>query len=195
MKKILYTTSLVFLPSSFKRWIYGGNIMLYRISVTERGLTGIANIFRSRMSRLDDLLGAGTVPLKGKCGKTISIVCCFLPKFANSGTLIPMAPFALLSAGMSAGIRDVTRYDKTFDAALWFRCCSMALVAKEFGDRKGQGTFLSVLTGWQKIFWQQRQQAADVTVTWLVGHVTGMLHGDWCWQLCWRQRERGQYLT
>ena len=38
--------------------------MLYRISVTERGLTGIANIFRSRLSRLDDLLGAGTVPFK-----------------------------------------------------------------------------------------------------------------------------------
>ena len=38
--------------------------MLYRISVTERGLTGIANIFRSRLSRLDDLLGAGIVPLK-----------------------------------------------------------------------------------------------------------------------------------
>ena len=37
--------------------------MLYRISVTERGLTDIANIFRSRLSRLDDLLGAGTVPL------------------------------------------------------------------------------------------------------------------------------------
>ena len=37
--------------------------MLYRISVTERGLTGIANIFRSRLSGLDDLLGAGTVPL------------------------------------------------------------------------------------------------------------------------------------
>ena len=37
--------------------------MLYRISVTERGLTGIANIFRSRLSRLDDVLGAGTVPL------------------------------------------------------------------------------------------------------------------------------------
>ena len=37
--------------------------MLYRIPVTERGLTGIANIFRSRLSRLDDLLGAGTVPL------------------------------------------------------------------------------------------------------------------------------------
>ena len=37
--------------------------MLYRISVTERGLAGIANIFRSRLSRLDDLLGAGTVPL------------------------------------------------------------------------------------------------------------------------------------
>ena len=40
--------------------------MLYRISVTERGLTGIANIFRSRLSRLDDLLGAGTVPLSNK---------------------------------------------------------------------------------------------------------------------------------
>ena len=36
--------------------------MLYRISVTERGLTGIANIFRSRLSRLDDLLRAGTAP-------------------------------------------------------------------------------------------------------------------------------------
>ena len=42
--------------------------MLYRISVTERGLTGIANIFRSRLSRLDDLLGAGTVPLS-ECQK------------------------------------------------------------------------------------------------------------------------------
>ena len=40
--------------------------MLYRISVTERGLTGIANIFRSRLSRLDDLLGAGTVPLTSR---------------------------------------------------------------------------------------------------------------------------------
>ena len=38
--------------------------MLYRIAVAERGLTGIANIFRSRLSRLDDLLRAGTVPLK-----------------------------------------------------------------------------------------------------------------------------------
>ena len=38
--------------------------MLYRISVAEHGLTGIANIFRSRLSRLDDLLRAGTVPLK-----------------------------------------------------------------------------------------------------------------------------------
>ena len=38
--------------------------MLYRSSVAERGLTGIANIFRSRMSGLDDLLRAGTVPLK-----------------------------------------------------------------------------------------------------------------------------------
>ena len=38
--------------------------MLYRISVAERGLTGIANIFRSPLSRLDDLLRAGTVPLR-----------------------------------------------------------------------------------------------------------------------------------
>ena len=37
--------------------------MLYRISVAERGLTGIANIFRSRLRRLDDLLRAGTVTL------------------------------------------------------------------------------------------------------------------------------------
>ena len=36
---------------------------MYRISV-ERGLTGIANIFRSRLSGLADLLRAGTVPLK-----------------------------------------------------------------------------------------------------------------------------------
>ena len=50
--------------------------MLYRISVTERGLTGIANIFRSRLSRLDDLLGAGTAHRKqlqglvGRAGRT-----------------------------------------------------------------------------------------------------------------------------
>ena len=37
--------------------------MLYRSSVAERGLTGIANIFRSRLSGLDDLLQAGAVPL------------------------------------------------------------------------------------------------------------------------------------
>ena len=37
--------------------------MLYRISVAKRGLTGIANIFRSHLSGLDDLLQAGTVPL------------------------------------------------------------------------------------------------------------------------------------
>ena len=36
--------------------------MLYHVSVAERGLTGIANIFRSRLSGLDDLLQAGTVP-------------------------------------------------------------------------------------------------------------------------------------
>ena len=37
--------------------------MLYRISVAECGLTGIANMFRSRLNGLDDLLRAGTVPL------------------------------------------------------------------------------------------------------------------------------------
>ena len=37
--------------------------MLYEISVAEHGLTGIANIFRSRLSGFDDLLQAGTVPL------------------------------------------------------------------------------------------------------------------------------------
>ena len=41
--------------------------MLYRISVAERALTGIANIFSrllcSLLSGLDDLLRAGTVPL------------------------------------------------------------------------------------------------------------------------------------
>ena len=36
---------------------------MYQISVAERCLTGIANIFRSRLSGLDDLLQAGTVPL------------------------------------------------------------------------------------------------------------------------------------
>ena len=53
--------------------------MLYRISVTERGLTGIANIFRSRLSRLDDLLGAGTVPLMtlGKFSFTSLKLCGF----------------------------------------------------------------------------------------------------------------------
>ena len=44
--------------------------MLYRISVAERGLTGIANIFRSRLSRLDDLLRAGTVPLNKETEKS-----------------------------------------------------------------------------------------------------------------------------
>ena len=40
--------------------------MLYQISVAERGLTGIANIFGSRLSGLDDLLRAGTAPLSEK---------------------------------------------------------------------------------------------------------------------------------
>ena len=42
--------------------------MLHRISVAERGLTSIANIFRSRLSGLDDLLQAGTVPLIRRIG-------------------------------------------------------------------------------------------------------------------------------
>ena len=64
MKKILYTTSLVFFDHQvLKDEFYDGNIMLYQISVAERGLTGIANIFRSRLSRFGDLLRAGTVPL------------------------------------------------------------------------------------------------------------------------------------
>ena len=41
--------------------------MLYGISVAEHGLTGIAIFFRSRLSGLDDLLQAGTVPLSINC--------------------------------------------------------------------------------------------------------------------------------
>ena len=47
--------------------------MLYRISVAERGLTGIANIFRSRLSRLDDLLRAGTVPFRHAFFKLLTL--------------------------------------------------------------------------------------------------------------------------
>ena len=46
--------------------------MLYRISMTERGLTGIANIFRSGLSGLDDLLRAGTVPFNLNVAKYVS---------------------------------------------------------------------------------------------------------------------------
>ena len=46
--------------------------MLHRIYVAERDITGIANIFRSRLSGLDDLLRAGTVPLKGLTQLSIS---------------------------------------------------------------------------------------------------------------------------
>ena len=46
--------------------------MLYRISVAERG--GIANIFRSRLSGLDDLLRAGTVPLSGRIMGTLPYI-------------------------------------------------------------------------------------------------------------------------
>ena len=49
--------------------------MLYRISVAERGLTGIASIFRSRLSGLDDLLRAGTVPLTTGFVNTASTHC------------------------------------------------------------------------------------------------------------------------
>ena len=55
--------------------------MWYRISVTERGLTGIANIFRSRLSRLDDLLGAGTVPLR-----SLRYVSTMRPEFSSAMT-------------------------------------------------------------------------------------------------------------
>ena len=57
--------------------------MLYRISVTERGLTGIANIFRSRLSRLDDLLGAGTVPLRGAFHLMKRRTCCMVTFIAG----------------------------------------------------------------------------------------------------------------
>ena len=60
--------------------------MLYRISVAERGLTGIANIFRSRLSRLDDLLRAGTVPLR-----------CFGRAFALRGRIVTNPVAALLT--------------------------------------------------------------------------------------------------
>ena len=54
MKKILYITSPVFYHQFLK------DEFMYRISVAERGLTGITNIFRRRLSGLGDLLQAGT---------------------------------------------------------------------------------------------------------------------------------------
>ena len=57
--------------------------MLYRISVAERCLTGIANIFRSRLSGLDDLLRAGTVPLS-TIGESMSLA----NKYPGSHTVI-----------------------------------------------------------------------------------------------------------
>ena len=56
--------------------------MLYRISVAERSLTGIAKIFRSRLSRLDDLLRALTVPL------TLARIRCFTT-FGRTGGCDP----------------------------------------------------------------------------------------------------------
>ena len=67
--------------------------MLYRISVTERGLTGIANIFRSRLSRLDDLLGAGTVPLSRNRGTDRSTRTIFQSLFSR---LFPAAHFSVM---------------------------------------------------------------------------------------------------
>ena len=69
--------------------------MLYRISVTERGLTGIANIFRSRLSRLDDLLGAGTVPLMEE---TLKIYCFLCPKWWG------LAPWVRPCAGVCVSL-------------------------------------------------------------------------------------------
>ena len=57
--------------------------MLYRISVAEHGLTGIANIFRSRLSGLDDLLRAGSVPLIDRSFKTTPVA------------VIPVKPYFL----------------------------------------------------------------------------------------------------
>ena len=74
--------------------------MLYRISVTERGLTGIANIFRSRLSRLDDLLGAGTVPLS--CMENVGTL---------SLTLAPAGVWANLepAGGLISAPRKISR--------------------------------------------------------------------------------------
>ena len=66
--------------------------MLYRISVTERGLTGIANIFRSRLSRLDDLLGAGTVPLTNANYKKEGRKGCIFPLQSNETLCLKQAP-------------------------------------------------------------------------------------------------------
>ena len=64
--------------------------MLFRISVAERGLTGITNIFRSRLSILDDLLRAGTVPLTRVRLSVSLFVCLFV-----CGHGPDIAPFAI----------------------------------------------------------------------------------------------------
>ena len=61
-------------------------------TVAERGLTGIANIFRSRLSGLDDLLRAGTVPLTRK--KTFEQV------FSSSYALPDCTPLSSLSMSL-----------------------------------------------------------------------------------------------
>ena len=76
--------------------------MLYRISVAERGLTGIANIFRSRLSRLDDLLGAGTVPLRFSLDAALQTT----PPFANALVVTHHSPIVCrFAAGSGAGDR------------------------------------------------------------------------------------------
>ena len=64
--------------------------MLYRISVAERVLTGIANIFRGRLSGLDDLLRAGTVPLSWRLASLPAV--CILQHGCRQSVIRQPAP-------------------------------------------------------------------------------------------------------
>ena len=52
-----------------------------------------------------DKSGKSRVNLEGKSGKTISIGCCFPPKFANSGTLVPCIAYLVMI------LDDLSRFD------------------------------------------------------------------------------------
>ena len=96
--------------------------MLYRISVTERGLTGIANIFRSRLSRLDDLLGAGTVPL------TLARIRCFAT-FGRTGVRVVRPP----SLGVSKlSVVEPSRKDQQIALAEYSRLVVLFLVLGQY---------------------------------------------------------------